>query len=50
MMDEELLRRALAIDPNQDPDNRLVTLIMQKRARFFLDHADDLFLEGNNAR
>jgi hypothetical protein len=42
---EELLRRALAIDPAQDPDNRLVTLIMQKRARHFLDHADDLFLE-----
>jgi len=42
---EELLRRALAIDPAQDPDNRLVTLIMQKRARFFLDHEDDLFLE-----
>jgi len=42
---EELLRRALAIDPAQDPDNRLVTLIMQKRARLFLDHVDDLFLE-----
>ena len=42
---EELLRRALAIDPAHDPDNRLVTLIMQKRARLFLDHIDDLFLE-----
>ena len=42
---EELLRRALAIDPAQGPDNRLVTLIMQKRARLFLDHIDDLFLE-----
>ena len=42
---EELLRRALAIDPAQSPDNRLVTLIMQKRARLFLDHIDDLFLE-----
>jgi hypothetical protein len=42
---EELLRRALAIDPAQDPNNRLVTLIMQRRARLFLDHVDDLFLE-----
>lgn len=42
---EELLGRALAIDPAHDPDNRLVTLIMQKRARLFLDHIDDLFLE-----
>jgi len=42
---EELLRRALAIDPDHDPDRRLVTLITQKRARLFLDHLDDLFLE-----
>jgi tetratricopeptide (TPR) repeat protein len=42
---EQLLQRALAIDPEKSPDNRLVTLIMQKRARLFLDHIDDLFLE-----
>jgi tetratricopeptide (TPR) repeat protein len=42
---EALLRQAIAIDPDQHPNHRLVTLIMQKRARFFLDHADDLFLE-----
>ena len=33
---EELLERALAIDPAKDPSNRLVTLITQKRARLFL--------------
>jgi tetratricopeptide (TPR) repeat protein len=44
---EQLLQRALAIDPEKNPDNRLVTLIMQKRARFFLDHIDDLFLEDD---
>jgi TRAP transporter T-component len=43
---EQLLKSALAIDPEKSPDNRLVTLIMQKRARLFLDHIDDLFLEG----
>jgi prophage maintenance system killer protein len=42
---EAMLLQALAIDPAQDPDNRLVTLIMQKRARLFLAHTDDLFLE-----
>jgi len=42
---EQLLQRALAIDPEKSPDNRLVTLIMQKRARLFLEHVDDLFLE-----
>jgi hypothetical protein len=40
-----LLEQALAIDPDKDPPNRLVTLIMQKRARFFQGHVDDLFLE-----
>jgi tetratricopeptide (TPR) repeat protein len=40
-----LLDHALAIDPEDDPDNRLVTLIMQRRARFFLEYVDDLFLE-----
>jgi tetratricopeptide (TPR) repeat protein len=44
---EQLLQRALAIDPEKNPDNRLVTLIMQKRARFFLDHINDLFLEDD---
>jgi tetratricopeptide (TPR) repeat protein len=40
---EKLLKQALAVNPNDDPDNRLVTLIMQKRARFYLDHLGDLF-------
>jgi hypothetical protein len=42
---ERLLGQALAIDPDADPNNRLVTLIMQNRARLFLDHVGDLFLE-----
>jgi hypothetical protein len=42
---EQLLQQALAIDPAANPDMRLVTLIMQKRARLFLAHADDLFLD-----
>jgi len=47
---EQLLQRALAIDPEKDPDHRLLTLITQKRARLFLDHVDDLFLEKSNAQ
>jgi len=47
---EQLLQRALAIDPEKNPDNRLVTLITQKRARLFLDHIGDLFLEDSDAR
>ena len=41
---EKLLQQALAIDPDADPDNRLVTLITQKRARLLLAHIDDLIL------
>lgn len=42
---EKLMQQALAIDPNADPGNRLITLLAQKRARVLLDHIDDLFLQ-----
>lgn len=38
-----LLNQALAIDPDKDPDNRLVTLIEQRRARALLTQLDTLF-------
>ena len=41
----DLLRTALAIDPDEAPENRLLNLIAQKRARVLLDHIDDLFFE-----
>ena len=40
---ERLLKQALAIDPEQDPSNRLVVLITQKRARMLLERIDELF-------
>jgi hypothetical protein len=40
---ERLLKTALAIDPEKDPANRLVTLVMQKRARVLLDRVDEKF-------
>ena len=40
---EKLLQTALAIDPEQDPSVRLVTLVQQRRARALLDHIDTLF-------
>ena len=42
---ESLLRQALAIDPNARPEWRLTNLIMQRRARWLLARAPDLFLE-----
>jgi predicted anti-sigma-YlaC factor YlaD len=45
-----LLNDALAIDPEKDPDTRLVTLIMQRRAKGLLDQVDSLFTKSPVAR
>ncbi len=39
-----LLERALAIDPDAHEDIRLANVIARRRARWLLDHEDDLFL------
>jgi len=44
---ESLLKQALAIDPDAKPDNRLVTLVMQRRAQWLLSRKADLFLTEN---
>jgi predicted anti-sigma-YlaC factor YlaD len=41
---KDLLNRALAVDIDAAPDYRLENLIHQRRARWLLDRADDLFL------
>jgi len=41
----ELLNKALDVDLNAFPDNRLANDYAQQRAQFLLDHLDDLFLE-----
>lgn len=40
----ELLNRALAINPDEQPATRLVNLVMQRRAKWLLSRQDDLFL------
>jgi predicted anti-sigma-YlaC factor YlaD len=40
---ERLLKEALAIDPEKDPSNRLITLITQQRARVLLEQVDEKF-------
>lgn len=42
---EELLGRALAIDPDVEPRLRLQNLILQHRAKWLLARADQLFVE-----
>lgn len=39
-----LLNKALKIDPNSDPDNRLVNILNKRKAEWFLDHEEDFFL------
>ena len=41
----ELLGKALAIDVDADPPDRLVNIINQRKARWMLAHIDDYFLE-----
>lgn len=40
---EDLMHKALAVDPEKDPSNRLVILMAQTRAQWQLDHIDALF-------
>jgi len=42
---EALLRRALAIDADARPEQRLENLVYQRRARWLLDHVSDHFVE-----
>jgi predicted anti-sigma-YlaC factor YlaD len=41
---EALLNRALALNPDTQPETRLVNLVMQRRARWLLTKKEDLFL------
>lgn len=43
---KSLLERALAINPDVNPDWRLANLVTQRRARWLLAHTDDLFLNS----
>jgi predicted anti-sigma-YlaC factor YlaD len=41
---KEMLGKALAVDPNAVAESRLINHIMQKRAQWLLDSADEFFL------
>lgn len=43
---DALLDRALAIDPDVDPDTRLQNILSRRRAEWLLAHADDFFIGG----
>jgi len=41
----ELLERALAVDVDAYPEQRLLNVLAQRRARWLLDHTDEFFLD-----
>jgi predicted anti-sigma-YlaC factor YlaD len=43
---KSMLEKALAVDADADPPNRLANLVAQRRARWLLKHIDELFLES----
>jgi tetratricopeptide (TPR) repeat protein len=45
---EDLLNRALAIDPERNQSARLVTILMQRKARALLAREDELFLDSGS--
>jgi predicted anti-sigma-YlaC factor YlaD len=38
-----MLEKALAVDPDADPPNRLANIVAQRRARWLMKHIDELF-------
>jgi tetratricopeptide (TPR) repeat protein len=44
-----LLERALTFDPDREPSQRLVTIVMQRKARALLDRQDEFFLDDASA-
>jgi len=45
---KSMLEKALAIDPDSDPEHRLANLVAQRRARWLLGHMGALFLESTS--
>jgi predicted anti-sigma-YlaC factor YlaD len=46
---QALLERALAVDPDRQPQDRLATLVAQRRARWLLGRIDDLILAASES-
>jgi len=44
-----LLERALRFDPDQDPPNRLATIVLQRKAKSLLERESDFFLDDATA-
>lgn len=45
----DLLNTVLKIDPESVPENRLITILNHRKARWLLEHADDYFLMADDS-
>jgi predicted anti-sigma-YlaC factor YlaD len=43
---KSMLEKALAVDVDADPPNRLANIVAQRRARWLLQHQSELFLDA----
>jgi predicted anti-sigma-YlaC factor YlaD len=43
-----LLEHALAFDPDQDPSQRLATIVLQRKARALLERQDEFFIDDSS--
>lgn len=41
---KQLLKKVLEVDPDADPENRLLNVLNQRKARWLLEHVEDYFL------
>ena len=46
---QTLLEKALTFDPNRDPSQRLVTIVLERKARALLDRQDEFFVDDGSA-
>ncbi|WP_455383105.1 TRAP transporter TatT component family protein [Salinispira pacifica] len=44
----ELMNKALAINPDDYPNNRLLNIITQQKAKWYMDHLDQFFVSATN--
>jgi predicted anti-sigma-YlaC factor YlaD len=47
---KDLLEKVLELDPEADPQNRLLNILNQRKARWLLQHIEDFFLETEDGQ
>jgi predicted anti-sigma-YlaC factor YlaD len=45
---KDLMNKALAINPDDDPNSRLLNIITQEKAKWYMNHLDQFFISATN--